>query len=95
MLSFVWPVREAIAISIAPAPFAKIRLRKKFMKFVYYLELGPWNGSRSSKSVFRTLWASAPFIAERRQPARNGRREGYAVPFWGHSGGEAESGTGF
>ena len=43
---------------------------------------GPWNGSRSSQSVFRTLWAQVPRSSERRQPAWNGRREGYVL--WGY-----------
>ena len=59
-------------VSRSPSPFAKIRLRKKIISLCTWN--GPWNGSCSSKSVFRTLGASAPFIAERRQPAWNGRR---------------------
>ena len=79
--------------SPSPAPFAKIRLRKKIISLCTWN--GPWNGSCSSKSVFRTLGASAPFIAERRQPDWNGRREGY-VPLGPYfSGGDAGPGTGF
>ena len=79
--------------SPSPAPFAKIRLRKKFMKFVCLertLERVPFE----QVGLSHPLGASAPFIAERRQPAWNGRREGY-VPLWGHSGGDAGPGTGF
>ena len=63
--------------SPSPPPFAKIRLRKKFMKFVC-LERVPFE----QVGLSHPLGASAPFIAERRQPAWNGRREGY-VPFPG------------
>ena len=68
-------LRSAGPGSPSPAPFAKIRLRKKIMKFVYLertLERVPFE----PVGLSRPLGASAPFIAERRQPAWNGRREG-------------------
>ena len=86
-------LRSAGPGSPSPPPFAKIRLRKKFRKFVCLertLERVPFE----QVGLSHPLGASAPFIAERRQPAWNGRREGY-VPLWGHSGGDAGPGTGF
>ena len=65
------------------------KIRKKLLKFVY-LERVPFE----QVGLSHPLGASAPFIAEWRQPAWNGRREGY-VPLWGHSGGEAGPETGF
>ena len=69
-------LRSAVPGSPSPPPFAKIRLRKKFMKFVCLertLERVPFE----QVGLSHPLGASAPFIAERRQPAWNGRREGY------------------
>ena len=86
-------LRSAVPGSPSPPPFAKIRLRKKLLQFVCLertLERVPFE----QVGLSHPLGASAPFIAERRQPAWNGRREGY-VPLWGHSGGEAGPGTGF
>ena len=86
-------LRSAVPGSPSPPPFAKIRLRKKLLKFVCLertLERVPFE----QVGLSHPLGVSAPFIAERRQPAWNGRREGY-VPLWGHSGGEAGPGTGF
>ena len=82
-----------VPVSLYASPFAKIRLRKKLLKFVCLertLERVPFE----QVGLSHPLGVSAPFIAERRQPAWNGRREGY-VPLWGHSGGEAGPGTGF
>ena len=86
-------LRSAVPGSPSPPPFAKIRLLKKLLQFVCLertLERVPFE----QVGLSHPLGASAPFIAERRQPAWNGRREGY-VPLWGHSGGEAGPGTGF
>ena len=57
--------------SPSPPPFAKIRLRKKLLKFVCLertLERVPFE----QVGLSHPLGASAPFIAERRQPAWSG-----------------------
>ena len=72
----------------SPAP--EKTYKKKFVYLERTLERVPFE----QVGLSHPLGASAPFIAERRQPAWNGRREGY-VPLWGHSGGEAGPGTGF
>ena len=66
-------LRSAVPGSPSPPPFAKIRLRKKLLQFVCLertLERVPFE----QVGLSHPLGASAPFIAERRQPAWNGAR---------------------